>query len=1528
MTTVPPPSGELLNTDSYLNWIQCHYSPIVMVACSSDANKVCQRNGLSFVDMLRAVTLSKMSFTLPTNNRNKKIDNFHLRFLPIEQIPKQSKKITNKNLKEIIKNSYPQTRMDLDDSICKKSEIPAYRKYNKNPTPWFSQYRREMLYNLRSTNFDPIHHPVACITVISSEVGIDNAINTIMDLFDPGKPPKFMSQNGMDIDILHTFIVLHDQHLGDIKKANKIHKRVSKIFGGTRSFLLQTNSIPTNKTVTKRENIWSKHFLQYPIRQQTQVILGCRLGEQDVKNLSKFTNDYSKKILLDHMSKKIGTLIETISSSRKWLRSRMFGFLGKKTPTPDTLPNNNSSSSGKMNGNNSSKENSGLVSSNSVEFKIRLLADYFFLTHQYEQALSYYKTATESFKKLKAWKWYASSNVMLYLSTFLVDGRVNESFLDLAIKNFREKKLTNKLTESLWISADLLCLNNKHPKAANNYIMASTEAKDLSAALSLEQAAHCFIKSNNGYFRKFLLHLLLAGHRYGQGKFYSHAIRCYSFVLNSLRNKNWIQIEDHVYLTLAKHSFQVKEYEQAVLCLNHLISKSKLSESKQASNIKQFLYYFKTLSNSHQMRVTNLSIPEIDSDSVQVYLPEDYVSSRIGRMVPQKSWEKMKDAMKNTIKQTPLNDNNNKKKKNSNNISNGTKENHQNNNNNESNITNNNENKNKNNNDNDDDDDEDNNNNKKNINSDNNQSNNNTEISWNIKKKTEDKPRVSVIGEPINVKVLIKNPMKVKLHFSNVHLVGYFNQKKHKTKLTKQNKENLFILKKKIIESQSSGQSETETTDTDSKIMKKSVSFDVLSEKKIKKLSTSTQLKNNFNINPNRSDGESMIQNSINKDQTVTQLSELELETKNEEKQLNSDNYPTNINIKIKKSDNNGNSSGNSKERNGNLVSEKIDLVLAPGESKLINLKVTPLLTGLFHIYGIELTFGNLLVTVFKFNIKQKRLVEFPEHKLLKLYLPNHKLTLDVIKKMPLLTVGINNFPSKITYGSTHHSVLELNNIGKSSMKNIYLKMEPSNFIVLDSPLINLKSNEKNLVDEKNEIDLLHNNNNELASSNIEKIPIEKIEPGQTVRLNIFVRGYKNGTFNLKFMFYYQNNNDDDHHQNLIPAKKPFRISRLRKRLTVNPSISLTTKIIHSPIKTNQQLLIFNISNLTKKKQISLVQITTISKKFKILHPILNSLLSKNSNKNNENGNRNGNGNGNGDGNENGNNGGERFETILNPNQSITFCSKIILNENHHDSPLLDNGTINLNSEIIKSDQINGSSYFLIYNKEKNYLINSSSFDFFILFKEIKRSEQKIQMEKINSNNSSGGNNSNKLLLNENEFFSQLNFFDLPLLHKNLLNRNKKSKSHNKFSKMPINIIIKAPLVIKHDFTKNPLLVVPVTLLIRNLTLFELQVFLKAFAPERDTVFSNSQIKDNFHPNFFWVGGILQKILSLKSTEEKDIKCKASFTKPGIYDLHKFQVIVRKNDNNSTNTNDNDKFSSNSGVFQKLIEIQQYPEIF
>ncbi|KAJ3432293.1 transport protein trapp [Anaeramoeba flamelloides] len=112
MATLPPLCLFDNSIHGWKSWALSHLSPVVVVSCSDDAESVCQRNNLSFVDLLRSVQITDFYVATSQPEKQRLIESFYVKWLTPDQISPKNKEDTNKILHNIVKKGYTNSKTD------------------------------------------------------------------------------------------------------------------------------------------------------------------------------------------------------------------------------------------------------------------------------------------------------------------------------------------------------------------------------------------------------------------------------------------------------------------------------------------------------------------------------------------------------------------------------------------------------------------------------------------------------------------------------------------------------------------------------------------------------------------------------------------------------------------------------------------------------------------------------------------------------------------------------------------------------------------------------------------------------------------------------------------------------------------------------------------------------------------------------------------------------------------------------------------------------------------------------------------------------------------------------------------------------------------------------------------------------------------------------------------------------------------------------------------------------------------------
>ncbi|XP_014675931.1 PREDICTED: trafficking protein particle complex subunit 8-like [Priapulus caudatus] len=219
-------------------FIQSTYSPMVAVLCSNDAESVCQKNNLCFIELVQPFCrLTSEVHIRDPSNLSHAIHNLKVIMKEFDSLPPQPL-LAKKMLSEVVSSCQPTPG---DTSAVMTGE---YNLHIATSTPWYEQYREDFLQVLPPAEHEFLRHYVACIFVVSTNhaepLDIFHKLNQQQHQQQhqtPKKLPKWFSPN-----IFKYYVLLHDVTDGEESKAEAVYQSMKSTYGAHACHLLQINS--------------------------------------------------------------------------------------------------------------------------------------------------------------------------------------------------------------------------------------------------------------------------------------------------------------------------------------------------------------------------------------------------------------------------------------------------------------------------------------------------------------------------------------------------------------------------------------------------------------------------------------------------------------------------------------------------------------------------------------------------------------------------------------------------------------------------------------------------------------------------------------------------------------------------------------------------------------------------------------------------------------------------------------------------------------------------------------------------------------------------------------------------------------------------------------------------------------------------------------------------------------------------------------------------------------------------------------
>ncbi|KAL9650734.1 hypothetical protein ABK040_001788 [Willaertia magna] len=626
-----PPSISINNQADLQKWFETIFTPVVLVRTTPSVENICLKNNLHFIDLLRPYqTVKELNYSTIT------LQNFSVNFVKIPDLHREYSEDGNRlsNRSEIEQREKIQQQFIghiIRESYNQLSEYQQQQSEALDISPWFDIYRDEYIKTLNLSEHETLMHPVACVSVISSEEAND-PIQTLKSLYDPENPPKFFKDFGIDSDVLHIIILVHDHfYSGGLEKANLVFNKIKEKYKASSCRLLVLNSRETNeKPLTE---IWSNSMprkdLYYRNFVEKIVPNGQHLSVTDVKYIQS-TVEFILSQVVSFMDSKIKSVTSTVVANKKALKNRITSWFTKKTKA----------------------EEEGI----SVEMQIRRMADMAFMIRDYETSFAHYKLISGDFKSNKDFKHYAGALEMMSICAILQNANQNkkdiENNIDSAFLNYKSLDQSGFALRVAFIQALLFKIKGSFRKAGDVYMKASNidERNFLQAALFFEQTAICN-RVNLKLTRKSALFLILAGYRYSHTDQIKHSYRCYKAAMKVYFSRDWTQIYEHMSFTMGRLSQHMKDLKSSVNYLHDFMTSCKQTSENQQKFMDEFVQTVTAFISEqnekgiHDAPFDFLDLPKINTTSLRILLGSQYGSPVYADELPNEEWMKMEESL-------------------------------------------------------------------------------------------------------------------------------------------------------------------------------------------------------------------------------------------------------------------------------------------------------------------------------------------------------------------------------------------------------------------------------------------------------------------------------------------------------------------------------------------------------------------------------------------------------------------------------------------------------------------------------------------------------------------------------------------------------------------------------------------------------------------------------------------------------------------------------------------------------------------
>ncbi|KAJ9554786.1 hypothetical protein OSB04_009400 [Centaurea solstitialis] len=606
-------------------------TPVVMVLPTPLVEQRCQKNGLSFVQMLTPFCVFN-NIDVPVRTASDqpyRLQKFKLRLFYASDVRQPNVEVTKERLKQVITNAGNNEDSDLNLDLSPIETGPTSFHPETLPT-WFQFFNKELICSVSFSDHEAFDHPVACLLVVSSND--ENPINKFVELFNTNQLPPLFNDGAMDPKIPKYFILVHDNQDGSSERATKLLTEMRNTFGSNDCRLLCINS-SQDGLVDHQPNPWAPYvsaFLMMRFVASGGQHVGRLLNNDDMDEFRDFVRDLSSKDIIPNMEQKIRILNQQVSATRKGFRNQIKNLWWRKGK--EDTPENQSVN---------------MYTFSSIESQIRVLGDYAFMLRDYELALSNYRLLSTDYKLDKAWKRYAGVQEMMGLTYFMLNQSKKDAeyCMENAFSTYLRIGTSGKGNATrcgLWW-VEMLKTTGQYKEAAGVYFRISGE-EFLHSAVMLEQASYCYLLAKPPMLRKYGFHLILSGDLYQKCDQIKHAIRAYRNALSVFKGTTWSRIRDHVHFHIGKWYAVLGKFDVAMKHMLEIVACSHQTKSMQELFMKDFFQILQRTGKTY--RISRLQLPVVIISSLNI-ISEDHrtYGSSAAASVKESVWQSLEEEM-------------------------------------------------------------------------------------------------------------------------------------------------------------------------------------------------------------------------------------------------------------------------------------------------------------------------------------------------------------------------------------------------------------------------------------------------------------------------------------------------------------------------------------------------------------------------------------------------------------------------------------------------------------------------------------------------------------------------------------------------------------------------------------------------------------------------------------------------------------------------------------------------------------------
>ncbi|XP_031431148.1 trafficking protein particle complex subunit 8 isoform X2 [Clupea harengus] len=247
---------------SVQEFIQDSFVPMVAVLCSEDAEKVTRKNNLNFPELLRPFCrLTSEGHLRDPNNQLVTVRSLRICVTGISTRPPHTASVRAALANSVATSQPPDTVSanvitagDYDLNIS--ASVPWYSSWRDTltqlsssshftaTTPWFEAYREIFLQSMPASEHEFLNHYLACMLVVSSTEGVplDQFLKLSQEQHKIQHSGDYTHPRWFIPNTLKYYVLLHDMSDGDEQRAESVYEDMKQRYGSQVCYLLKINS--------------------------------------------------------------------------------------------------------------------------------------------------------------------------------------------------------------------------------------------------------------------------------------------------------------------------------------------------------------------------------------------------------------------------------------------------------------------------------------------------------------------------------------------------------------------------------------------------------------------------------------------------------------------------------------------------------------------------------------------------------------------------------------------------------------------------------------------------------------------------------------------------------------------------------------------------------------------------------------------------------------------------------------------------------------------------------------------------------------------------------------------------------------------------------------------------------------------------------------------------------------------------------------------------------------------------------------